>query len=800
MSSRNSQETFSLGRVIEAPLPDLVRSRFLNYALSVITDRALPDVRDGLKPVQRRILYAMHHDLHLSPDKSTLKCAKVVGQVLGSYHPHGDSAVYEAMARMAQSWTLRYPLVFGQGNFGSIDGDGPAAYRYTEARLSPIAMEFVEELSQNTVDFVPNFDESTPEPKVLPAKVPQMLINGCMGIAVGVATNIPPHNLGEVLQACCALIDNRQLSTAQLLTHIKGPDFPTGGELLNSRQSLEQIYSSGQGALKIRGTYRVEEKNKRLFNIIIDSIPYMVNKSELVEEIGNIIMAGKIPHLQDVRDESAADIRIVLECRREADPTAVMAYLFKNTKLQSQFNVNMTCLTSRGPERVNLRTALLEFIDFRFDVTVRRLNYEVRLLNERIHILEGFVKVFEAIEEAIAIIRASSSRAQANQALCERFLIDEVQADAVLDLRLYRLSQDDVLLIRSELAEKQAKRDNLEALLGDMSALWSLVKDDFVQLSQRLADARRTQVLREGAEELVYNADDFIVDEQLEVVITRDGWLRRVPVGTDSSKLRLRLEDSIWQILEGSSLNSLVLFTNLGAAYTMAVHELPSGTRGFGEPVQKFFNFSDGEKIVAAFLFDNRSSEVWSAQDDKELPHLHALALSSDGKGVRFSFAPFVENSKKSGRRYMRLGEGAQALTVEAVRGSEHLIVLTEQNRALICPVEEISFMSGSARGVQVIKLENEDKLWESMVVSGSDQGIRLSCSGSSTLVEVSLRKQKVCARGGKGTLLIKRGKLQIQQKFYSDDAATSPAVESAAPLEKADGEVKADFEAETEV
>ncbi len=776
LSSRSSQEIFSLGRVIEAPLQEIVRSRFLNYALSVITDRALPDVRDGLKPVQRRILYAMHHDLHLSPDKSTLKCAKVVGQVLGSYHPHGDSAVYEAMARMAQDWTLRYPLVFGQGNFGSIDGDGPAAYRYTEARLSPVAMEFVEELGQDTVDFIPNFDESTPEPKVLPARLPQMLVNGCMGIAVGVATNIPPHNLGEVLQACRALIDNRQLSVAQLLTYVKGPDFPTGGELLNSRQSLEQVYASGQGALKVRGTYKIEEKNKRQFHIIIDSIPYMVNKSELVEEIGNIIMAGKIPQLQDVRDESTTDIRIVLECRHDADPTAIMAYLFKNTKLQNQFNVNMTCLTSRGPERVNLRTALLEFVDFRFEVTVRRLNYEVRLLNERIHILEGFVKVFDAIEEAIAIIRTSSGRASANQALCERFLIDEVQADAVLDLRLYRLSQDDVLLIRDELAEKRTKRDNLEQLLGDMPALWALVKDELGQVRRRFLDERRTQVMREGAEELVYNADDFIVDEKTDVVITRDGWLRRVAPGTDSSKLRLRLEDSVWQILEGSTLNSLILFTNFGMAYTMPVHELPSGTRGFGEPVQKFFNFSDGEKIVSAFLFDSRNSEVWSAPSEEELPSIHALALSSDGKGVRFSFAAFVEPSKKSGRRYMRLGEGAQAVVVEAVRGREHLIVLTVQNRALICPVEEISFNSGCARGVQVIKLEEEDKLWESMVVNGPDQGLMLSRVGTGTPIEVSLRKQKICSRGGKGTLLIKRGKLQLQEKFYSN--ATKDEIE----------------------
>ena len=338
------------------------------------------------------------------------------------------------------------------------------------------------------------------------------------------------------------------------------------------------------------------------------------------------------------------------------------------------------------------------------------------------------------------------------------------------------MSQDDVLLIRDELAEKRTKCDNLEQLLGDMPALWALVKDELGQVRRRFLDERRTQVMREGAEELVYNADDFIVDEKTDVVITRDGWLRRVAPGTDSSKLRLRLEDSVWQILEGSTLNSLILFTNFGMAYTMPVHELPSGTRGFGEPVQKFFNFSDGEKIVSAFLFDSRNSEVWSAPSEEELPSIHALALSSDGKGVRFSFAAFVEPSKKSGRRYMRLGEGAQAVVVEAVRGREHLIVLTVQNRALICPVEEISFNSGCARGVQVIKLEEEDKLWESMVVNGPDQGLMLSRVGTGTPIEVSLRKQKICSRGGKGTLLIKRGKLQLQEKFYSN--ATKDEIE----------------------
>lgn len=803
--SGHNKEEFALGRVIEAPLHEIVRSRFLNYALSVITDRALPDVRDGLKPVQRRILYAMYHDLHLLPEKPTLKCAKVVGQVLGSYHPHGDSAVYEAMARMAQDWTLRYPLIFGQGNFGSIDGDGPAAYRYTEARLAPIAMEFVEELGQDTVDFVPNFDESTPEPKVLPVRFPQMLVNGCMGIAVGVATNIPPHNLGELLQACRALIDNRQLTTAKLLSYIKGPDFPTGGELLNSHESLEQIYEEGQGPLKVRGTYKIEEKGRKNFNIIIDSIPYMVNKAELVEEIGNIILAGKVPQLTDVRDESTSDMRVVLECRAGADPQVIMAYLFKNTKLQNQFNVNMTCLTQNGPRRINLRTALLEFIDFRFEVTVRRLNYEVRQLNERLHILEGFIKVFDAIEEAIAIIRASKGRQEANLRLCQRFLIDQVQADAVLDLRLYRLSQDDIVLIEEEYSQKSARRDKLESLLGDMPALWRLVKDDFNDLKRKLGDTRRTRIERDGAQELVYNAEDFVVDEDIAVIVTRDGWIRSVPKNTDLSKLRLRAEDEILYNLDGSTLNNVVFFTNFGTAYTMPCHDLPSGTRGFGEPVQKFFNFNDGEKLVAVYMLDDTHKELWQSdtesdtnsnieasenesgdycldfgdshetiedsQSQEQLPRLQALAVTSDGRGLRFSLAGLAEPSKKAGRRFVRLSDGAQVVSVDIVRGlsKEALIVLSSHYRTLICPVAEISFMAGVAKGVQIIKLEAGDKVEETMVVTEPTQGLLLSRGdGEGNLIEVSLKKQKLSARGGKGTVLAKRGRLTLERRFYN--------------------------------
>lgn len=779
MGSRSHDDKFDLGRVIESPLHDLVRSKFLNYAMSVITDRALPDVRDGLKPVQRRILYAMYHDLHLTPDKSTLKCAKVVGQVLGSYHPHGDTAVYEAMARMAQDWVMRYPLVFGQGNFGSVDGDGPAAYRYTEAKLSAAALEFVDDLGNETVDFTPNFDESTLEPKVLPARIPEMLCNGCMGIAVGVATNIPPHNLGELLQACRALVDKRHMETADLLKYIKGPDFPTGGEIISAPEEIKQVYEQGQGPIKMRGTYFVEEAGKRVTRIIINSIPYMVNKAKLVEEFGNIAMSGKIPQLQDVRDESAEEMRICLECRSGSDVNAIMAYLFKNTKLQSAFHVNMTCLTERGPERVNLRGALLDFIDFRFQVTVRRFNHEVRLLNERIHILEGFVKVFDDLEEAIRIIRASTSRSQASLGLQEYFLLDEAQAEAVLELKLYRLGQNDVFLIRNELADKLQRRDQLEALLNDIPGLWGVVKDEFSQLRRRLGDARRTAVLGEAAEEFVYSEQDFITDERTEVIISADGWIRRMPPGSDLSKLRMRQEDYVWLSIETSTLSNMIFFTNLGAAYTIAVHELPSGARGFGEPVQKFFAFSNGERLVAAFAFDPKEEGAWRAEEGEEMPALQGLALSSDGHGLRFSFANFVEASKRSGRRFMRLAEGGEVTAVEAVRGGCSVALVSRRYRALICPASEIGFMAGAARGVQVMKLEEADRLQEVMVLNNAGCGMLFINESTGTLIEVSSRKLKTSARGGKGSFLIKRGSLKLKEKFYGGVPTEAPKDEA---------------------
>jgi DNA gyrase subunit A len=434
----------------DANLAEEAQRRYLNYAVSVITSRALPDVRDGLKPVQRRILYSMYHNRHLYPDAKFKKCATIVGDVLGKYHPHGDTAAYDALVRMAQDFSLRFPLVEGHGNFGSLDGDGAAAMRYTEARLAPMAMELLDEIDEGTVDFRPNYDGSFEEPIVLPAKVPQLLANGCAGIAVGMATNIPPHHVGELCQAAVALIDDRDLEVKDLLKYIKGPDFPTGGLITNSKKELREIYETGHGSVWMRGEWKLEElksKGGSVPQIILTSIPYNVTKSSLVEKIAEVIISKKLPLLTDVRDESTDEVRVVLEMRPGADPNLVMAYIYKHTPMELSFPVNMTCLVPTanrevsGPMRLNLKAILQEFLNFREEVVTRRFQFELAALKKRIHILEGFAIVFDVLDETIRIIRKSDGKSDAADKIMKRFGLDEDQTDAILELKLYKLAR-----------------------------------------------------------------------------------------------------------------------------------------------------------------------------------------------------------------------------------------------------------------------------------------------------------------------------------------------------------------------
>src|SRR5262250_1981896 len=469
-------------------LRSAAEERFISYALSVITMRALPDVRDGLKPVQRRILYAMYQNLRLSAGARPRKSAAVVGEVLGKYHPHGDQAAYEAMVRMAQDFALRYPLVHGEGNFGSLDGDGAAAYRYTEARLTPLAEEMLSDLAAETVPLRATFDAMLDEPTVLPSAIPQLLMNGSTGIAVGMATNIPPHNLREVIAGLTAMIDEPDIDVKGLLKHVKGPDFPTGGEILNGKRELRQIYESGQGAIRLRGEYEMESLPRGKRQIVVTSIPYAVNKAELVEQIAQEILARKLPQVVDVRDESTSDVRIVLELKADASPETAMAYLYKHTALQTNFNVNLTCLQPTAnpaigqPARVTLRDLCRQFLDFRMRVITRRLEHEQRKLEERLHILAALTKIYDDLDRAIRIIRKAESRADAQKQLMKAFALDEVQADAILEIRLYQLARLEIEKIRAEQAEKRKRVREIDALLKSPKGRWQLICGELEKL------------------------------------------------------------------------------------------------------------------------------------------------------------------------------------------------------------------------------------------------------------------------------------------------------------------------------
>ncbi len=755
------------GKVVEVALHDTARRRYLNYAISVITSRALPDVRDGLKPVQRRILYTMFHDLHLYPDRKPLKCAKVVGGVLGSYHPHGDSAVYDSLVRLAQDWSLRNPLIFGQGNFGSIDGDSPAAYRYTEARLLPLAMELLDDLAKETVDFRPTFDGTTVEPEVLPARVPQLLINGSTGIAVGMATNIPPHNLREVIDACVAWIGKRRIGIEDLVKIIKGPDFPTGGEILESRALLRQVYEKGQGTIRARGTYEVENGGRGPTHIIITSIPYQVNKAQLVESIGEIIIKRKVPQLVDVRDESTKDIRVVLEIKKGADPELVMAYLFKHTSLRSNFNVNLTCLVpgSGGgplePRRVGLQTLIEQFMRFRFEVVERRFQHELRLLEQRVHILEGFRKIFDALDEVIRIIRKSDGKKDAAAKLMKRFRLDAVQVDAILEIKLYKLAKLEIQAVLDELREKKKRIKEIAAILRSPPRIWTVVKKELIDIGKTYGEPRRTRVLAAGHEEMSYDAEAFIVDEDTVILLSRDGWVRRVQRVTSLAKVRLRQGDELIAVLGGNTRSSVLFFSNYGVAYTIRINDIPPSPRGFGDPVQRLFKFKDGEKVVSAYSLDPRAVEEIGSEDDPEgtIPETHALAVASSGYGLRFSLLAYSEPSTRAGRRYARLKAGEEVVGVRLITGDEVLITASRKGRALLCRSEEIKFLSGPGRGVQVLKVAKDDQVLGFTISRRPRDGLTVLREGGRK-IPILPQSYRVTSRAGKGFELIKRGRL----------------------------------------
>src|SRR4051794_12616534 len=748
------------GSTADISLHEAAQTRYLNYALSVITSRALPDVRDGLKPVQRRILYTMWQQ-NLTADTKHRKCAKVVGDVMGSFHPHGDAALYEPLARRAQPFSLRSPLVDGSGNFGSLDGDSAAAMRYTECRLTRLSDEMLAEIEQTTVPFRPNYDGTKTEPVVLPARIPNLLVNGTTGIAVGMATNIPPHNLGEVCTALIKLLDNDELSSAQLGRYIKGPDFPTGGQILNSGEELKEIYKTGSGSVRLRGTWDLGPETRSTKTIYIDSIPYMVNKAQLVERIAEVVLSRKLPPLLDVKDLSTEDVRVAIEMKKDADEKMVMAYLFKHTPLQVNFAVNLTCLIPTEnpevgrPERLDLKQILWHFLHFRLEVVTKRLEHELAALKKRIHLLEGFEKVFDALDEIIRIIRKSDGKPDAAEKIMKRFELDADQTDAILELKIYRLARLEILIIRNELEEKRKRARQINALLKDEDSRWKLVRSELDEVSTKYGDKRRTAMASDSGEP-EYSADDFIVEEDNVVIVSRDGWVKRQKEVKDLSTTRLREGDSVLAAFAGSTRASCVFFSNFGVAYTARFVDVPAST-GYGEPIQKQFKLKDGERIVAAMSLDPRVVGVIAPKKEGDPARVHAVAVSSDGYALRFNLDGFVEPSTRSGRRYARPSEGGEIVSVARVAGGEVLIAATAEARGILCKADEVNFLAGPGKGVLLIKLAENDRVLGAIASTGDRDLLTVETTrgGEQT---ISTGKYEVTGRGGKGRELLQRG------------------------------------------
>jgi DNA gyrase subunit A len=742
------------------------RKRYLTYAMSVVMSRALPDVRDGLKPVQRRILYTMYHDLHLYADGRPRKCAKIVGDVTGNYHPHSDDAAYESLVRMAQNFVMRVPLVQGQGNFGSVDGDEPAARRYTEAKLAAPAEFLMSELRQRTVTMRPNYDNTREEPTVLPARFPNLLVNGVSGIAVGLATNIPPHNLRDVLESCVHLIENPEATTAELLNKLKGPDFPLGGKVVTDRTTLRKIYEEGTGSIKVQAEWKLESAGKRE-QIVVTSIPYGVNKGTLEGAIGEIIASRKLPQLLNLTNESneKEGMRIALEIKPGTDPNLVMAYLYRHTALQQNFAYNLTCLVPVPdpenpdkervkPERLGLKELLRHFLDFRLVTVRRRFEFELEQLRKRIHILEGFRIIFDALDKAIKLIRESDGKADAAAKLMKTFKLDEAQTDAILDAQLYRIAQLEIKKILEELKEKTAEAERIQGILRSQQKLWGVIKGEMNELAEKFGERRRTR-MGSGEDTPDFDPEAYIVRENTNVVLTRDGWIKRVGRLASVEGTRVREGDEVVAVLPGTTLDHAIFFADDGTAYTMRMNEVPV-TTGYGEPIAKFFRLADQVKLIGAVTTDERFTPREQAPANGEPPPPHLLVVTSQGQTLRTPLAPFRTESTKAGRRYLKLNEGDRVVLVTVPREEKTIYLASAEGHVIHFRIDEINILSGVGKGVMGIKLEDGDTCLGGALMGGRFDKVVLETSGGKTM-EFGPAKYEVTSRGGKGFEAVKR-------------------------------------------
>ncbi|MDR3277036.1 MAG: DNA topoisomerase (ATP-hydrolyzing) subunit A [Treponema sp.] len=720
------------GKIIPVSIEEEVKNDYLTYAMSVIVSRALPDVRDGLKPVHRRILYAMD-DLGLRPSAATKKCARIVGDTMGKYHPHGDLALYDALVRMAQDFSLRYPLVSGQGNFGSMDGDPAAAMRYTEAKLSRLGDEMLQDLGKDTVDFSPNFDESLNEPRVLPAAAPNLLVNGSSGIAVGMATNMAPHNLREVCAAVCAFIDQPEISIEELEHHIQGPDFPTGG-IIFGRGGIRQAYRTGRGKILVRGRFTVETTKGGKELIVFTEIPYAVNKKVLLERIALLARDKVIEGIANCNDESDRDgVRVVIELKKGAVLKVVLNQLFSNTQLQTSFGIINLALVRGRPQCLNLKELIHYFVEHRVEVVTRRTRYELRKAEERAHILEGLAIALANINEVVELIKTSRNVEHARTRLQDRFLLSEIQSDAIVKMPLGRLTSLEVEKIRAELEELKVRIAYLKSLLEDPVKLREAIKDETRSIAERYGDDRRTEIVAGEVENI--NIEDLIKKEEMMITISNLGYVKRVPVsayrnqgrgGKGMQGAKLSEEDFVVQLFVASTHEYINFISNAGKAYWMKVHELPEGSRtSKGVHIKGLLTLSPNEEITAIVSF----KEV--------VPGKYLFMGTARGVVKKVQITEFA-NAKTRGVIAIKLDEGDRLVSALLTKGSDEVVLISRQGQALRTHEDQVRPMGRSSRGVTGMKLSGGDELTGLLRVDDAEQMLLLSEYGFGKRVDFS--------------------------------------------------------------
>jgi DNA gyrase subunit A len=757
-------------RIIRINIEEQMKSAYIDYSMSVIVSRALPDVRDGLKPVHRRVLYGMY-DLGILSNRSYKKSARIVGEVLGKYHPHGDSSVYFTMVRMAQTWSLRYPLIDGQGNYGSVDGDSPAAMRYTEARMAKIAEETLADIDKNTVDFQPNFDESLTEPVVLPTRIPQLLINGTSGIAVGMATNMPPHNLSDTIDAIMAYIDNEEIEISELIEIIKAPDFPTGG-IIYGYEGVKEAYETGRGRVVIRAKAHIENEGGRE-KIIVTEIPYLVNRAEMIQKTAELVNDKKIEGISNVNDESGRDgMRIVYDLKRDAMSNVVLNKLYKYTALQTSFSVNSIALVNGRPKMLNLKDLIHHFVDHRHEVVTRRTKYELEQAEKRAHILEGLIIASDNIDEVIAIIRGSSTPDEARGKLIDRFELTEVQARAIVDMRLRQLTGLEQDKLRKEFEEIMQQIEYYKKVLSDLTLRMTIIKEELQEIKDKFGDERRTEVVPNAEE---FNPEDFYADEDMVITISHLGYIKRTPLsefrtqgrgGVGSRAGTTRDEDFLEHIFIASMHNTLLLFTESGKCFWLKVYEIPEGTRtSKGRAMQNILNISSDDKVLTYIRVKTLS--------DEEFINNNYILLATKKGVIKKTKLEAYSRPRQNGVNAISIREGDELLEARLTNGDSEIMLAGRSGKAIRFHESNVRAMGRTASGVRGITLKDDKDEVVGMVCvqNGNEDILVISENGYGKRSKID--DYRVTNRGGKGVKTInvteRTGSL-ITIKSVSDD------------------------------